>query len=124
MVFDRWPRKVTGDAQWHVSGDVPFDIELERPCDLSPGTHTLEVIVDGDLCVAVVDRQVSLSTRIYSLPGNRICVFAGDYYAVEFFTALGWADGAVRACIYHYTTDTEVDRLVEALIRMVSGAGR
>ncbi|MDP9695890.1 UNVERIFIED_ORG: beta-fructofuranosidase [Arthrobacter globiformis] len=78
VVFDRWPRKVTGDAQWHVSGDVPFDIELERPCDLSPGTHTLEVIVDGDLCVAVVDRQVSLSTRIYGLPGNRIGVFAGE----------------------------------------------
>jgi beta-fructofuranosidase len=78
MVFDRWPRAITGDAQWHVSGDVPFDIELERPCDLSPGQHTLEVVVEGDLCVAVVDRQVALSTRIYNLPSGRIGVFTGE----------------------------------------------
>jgi beta-fructofuranosidase len=78
MVFDRWPRKVTGDAQWHVSGDTPFDIELERPCDLAPGEHTLELVVDGDLCVAVLDQQVALSTRIYDLPAGRIGVFAGE----------------------------------------------
>ncbi|MHC6594629.1 family 43 glycosylhydrolase [Arthrobacter sp. C152] len=78
MVFDRWPRTVTGEAQWHVSGDVPFAIELERPCDLAPGRHTLEVVVDGDLCVAVVDRQVALSTRIYGLPAGAIGVFAGE----------------------------------------------
>ena len=78
MVFDRWPREITGDAQWHVSGDVPYSIELERPCDLSPGEHTLEVVVDGDLCVAILDRQVSLSTRIYDLSEGRIGVFAGE----------------------------------------------
>jgi beta-fructofuranosidase len=78
MVFDRWPRAVTGDAQWHVSGDVPHAIELERPCGLAPGEHTLEVVVDGDLCVAVVDRQVALSTRIYDLPSGALGVFAGE----------------------------------------------
>lgn len=78
LVFDRWPRASTGDAQWHVSGDVPFEIEFERPCDLSPGQHTLEIVVEGDLCVAVVDRQVALSTRIYNLPSGRIGVFAGE----------------------------------------------
>ncbi|WP_431230191.1 GH32 C-terminal domain-containing protein [Paenarthrobacter nicotinovorans] len=78
LVFDRWPRAITGDAQWHVSGDVPFDIELERPCDLTPGEHSLEVIVDGDTCVAVVDRQVALSARIYDLTAGRIGVFAGE----------------------------------------------
>ncbi|GAB2738629.1 glycoside hydrolase [Arthrobacter bambusae] len=78
MVFDRWPREITGDAQWHVSGDVPFEIELERPCELVPGEHILELVVDGDLCVAVVDRQVALSARIYGLPDGRIGVFAGE----------------------------------------------
>ncbi|MEZ2391245.1 GH32 C-terminal domain-containing protein [bacterium RCC_150] len=78
LVFDRWPRKTTGDGQWQVSGDVPFAIELERPCELPPGKHTLEVIVDGDLCVAVVDRQVALSTRIYDRPEGRIGVFVGE----------------------------------------------
>ncbi|MFF1828508.1 family 43 glycosylhydrolase [Paenarthrobacter sp. NPDC058040] len=78
LVFDRWPREITGDAQWHVSGDVPYDVELERPCHLAPGEHTLEVIVDGDLCVAVVDRQVALSARIYDRPAGRIGAFVGE----------------------------------------------
>ena len=78
LVFDRWPRTITGEAQWHVSGDVPYAIELERPCDLSPGSHTLEVVVDGDLCVAVVDRQVALSTRNNDLPARGKGVFAGE----------------------------------------------
>lgn len=46
-----------------------------------------------------------------------ICVFSGDYYAYEYFTALGLRDsgGAVRASIYHYNTADEVDRLLTAL---------
>ncbi|NEM91132.1 GH32 C-terminal domain-containing protein [Galbitalea soli] len=82
MVFDRWPRAVTGAAQWQVSGDVPFVIELERPCDLGPGEHTLDVVVDDDLCVAVLDGQVALSTRIYDRTDGRIGVFAGEGSAV------------------------------------------
>jgi beta-fructofuranosidase len=78
VVFDRWPRNLIGTAQWQVSGDVPFALELERPCNLSPGEHTLEVIVDGDLCVVVVDRQVSLSTRLYDRAEGRIGVFVGE----------------------------------------------
>jgi cysteine desulfurase family protein (TIGR01976 family) len=50
--------------------------------------------------------------------GDRgICVFAGDYYAYEFFSTLGLRDsgGAVRSSIYHYTTQADVARLVDAL---------
>lgn len=50
--------------------------------------------------------------------GDRgICVFSGDYYAYEYFTATGLRDsgGAVRASIYHYNTADEVDRLLAAL---------
>jgi len=78
MVFDRWPRRRTGDGQWEISGDSPYVIELERPCDLSPGTHTLEVIVDGDLCVANLDGRTTLSTRIYDRPVGRVGVFVGE----------------------------------------------
>lgn len=78
MVFDRWPRARTGDGQWEVSGDVPHFIELERPCDLGAGEHVLEVIVDGDICVANLDRSVVLSTRIYDLATGRIGVFATE----------------------------------------------
>jgi selenocysteine lyase/cysteine desulfurase len=46
-----------------------------------------------------------------------ICVFAGDYYAAEYFIAMGLREsgGGVRAGIYHYTTAEDVDRLVAAV---------
>ena len=46
-----------------------------------------------------------------------IYVWDGDYYAIEPMRALGIADsgGAVRAGFLHYTTEDEVDRLLEAL---------
>lgn len=78
LVFDRWPRSSTGTEQWQISGDVPFVVELERPCHLAPGLHELEVIVDGDLCVATVDDAVVLSTRLYDRPSGRVGVFVGE----------------------------------------------
>ena len=46
-----------------------------------------------------------------------IAVWAGDYYAYELMRAVGLAEsgGAVRAGIAGYTTDGDVDRLLEAL---------
>jgi beta-fructofuranosidase len=76
VVLDRWPRQITGPAQWEISGDVPF--ELERPCELAPGRHTLEVLVDGDAFVAVVDRQVTLSGRLYDRLTGRLGTFVGE----------------------------------------------
>jgi cysteine desulfurase family protein (TIGR01976 family) len=53
----------------------------------------------------------------HALGARGICVFSGDYYAYEFFSALGIRDsgGAVRAGIYHYTSAEDVARLLEAL---------
>ena len=46
-----------------------------------------------------------------------VCVWAGNYYAVELMTALGLeaSGGAVRAGVVCYTTTDEVDRLLAAL---------
>ena len=48
-------------------------------------------------------------------------VWDGNYYALEPIRALGLADtgGAVRAGFLHYTTEEEVDRLLEALGALV-----
>ena len=78
LVFDRWPRHSTGGEQWQISGDVPFAIELERPVDLAPGEHRLEVIVDGDLCVATVDDATVLSTRLYDRTTGHVGAFVGE----------------------------------------------
>lgn len=52
-----------------------------------------------------------------ALGDKGVCVFAGDYYAFEYFTAMGLRDsgGAVRASVYHYTSERDVDRLLDAL---------
>jgi beta-fructofuranosidase len=78
LVLDRWPRRTTGDMQWQVSGDVPFAVELERPCDLSPGRHVIDLVVDGSILVANVDRQVALSARIYDRSQGGLGLFAGE----------------------------------------------
>lgn len=46
-----------------------------------------------------------------------VCVWSGHYYAIELMAAAGLLDsgGAVRAGVVCYTTDDEVDRLLEAL---------
>jgi len=55
-----------------------------------------------------------------ALGDQRICVFAGDYYAYEYFTTMGLRDtgGAVRASVYHYNTLDEVQRLLDAVKRL------
>ena len=51
------------------------------------------------------------------LASSDIYVWDGNYYALEPMRALGMDDtgGAVRAGFLHYTTEDEVDRLLEAL---------
>lgn len=78
LVFDRWPRRATGTEQWQISGDVPFSIELERACRIDPGEHVLDVIVDGDLCVATLDDATVLSTRLYDRRAGRLGAFVGE----------------------------------------------
>jgi beta-fructofuranosidase len=78
MVLDRWPRLRTGGGQWQISGDVPFAIETERPVPLPPGAHSIDVVMDGSVLVAVVDDRVALSARIYDRAIGRIGVFAAD----------------------------------------------
>lgn len=109
LVLDRWPRRYLGTEQWQLSaGDVPYAIELERPVDLSAGEHELEVIVDGDLCVATVDDSVVLSTRLYDHASGRVGAFVGEGEAVvirfdlqsrDHAAAVDARDGALGAAL-------------------------
>ncbi|WP_433293881.1 cysteine desulfurase-like protein [Actinoplanes sp. CA-030573] len=83
--------------------------------------------LDGvTICPAGADRCPTVSFRVAGqapaetarrLGEQGICVSHGDYYAVEYFAAAGLRDsgGAVRASLYHYNTEDEVDRLLAAL---------
>ncbi len=84
--------------------DVPSVRVLPAPAG---GCPTVSFRVDGQH-----------PARTAELLGEqRICVFSGDYYAAEYFMAMGLREsgGAVRAGIYLYTTDDEVDRLLAAV---------
>ncbi len=81
------------------------------PRDLDDRAPTLAFVVDG-LTPGTVARR---------LADERIAVWDGDYYAVEFFAALGRPEGAVRAGVVGYLVDDDVDRLLEAVDRIASG---
>jgi cysteine desulfurase family protein (TIGR01976 family) len=53
----------------------------------------------------------------HALGEQGICVYDGDYYAFEYFTRMGLRDsgGAVRASIYHYNSEQDVTRLLDAV---------
>ncbi|MBT1173309.1 family 43 glycosylhydrolase [Bifidobacterium amazonense] len=78
MVVDRWPRPRTGGEQWQISGDVPFAVELERPCDLPVGRHEFDIIIEDDICVVNLDQDVMLSTRLETSWGSSFGVFSND----------------------------------------------
>ncbi len=78
MVLDRWPRREPGPEQWHVAGDVPHFIELERPVDLSAGRAHLDVISSHELLQCCVDDAVVMSTSVYARTSGRVGVAALD----------------------------------------------
>ncbi|HEX2773340.1 MAG TPA: cysteine desulfurase-like protein [Micromonosporaceae bacterium] len=69
-----------------------------------------------------VDGQAPAETAT-ALGDRGVCVFAGDYYAYEYFQTMGLRDsgGAVRASVYHYNTADDVDRLLAEIDRLGDG---
>jgi len=78
IVLDRWPRGRTGPAQWQVDGDVPHAVELERPCRLPPGRHTVQILLEATTGQVVVDQCVALSFRLYDHRRGRLGLFVTD----------------------------------------------
>jgi selenocysteine lyase/cysteine desulfurase len=121
----------------HLAGLAPSDGRSRRArvLDSMAAAHAYEMDVFGRLIagLAAMDgvtvlpapdsRCPTVSFRVDGVPPSAlarslgdagVCVFAGDYYAYEYFTAMGLRDtgGAVRAGIYHYNTDEDVERLL------------
>jgi cysteine desulfurase family protein (TIGR01976 family) len=80
---------------------------IADPARVAERTPTFSVTVAGR-----TPREVA-----ETLARDGIHVWDGDFYAYALMHALGLAEhgGAVRAGLLHYTTDAEVDRLLEAL---------
>jgi cysteine desulfurase family protein (TIGR01976 family) len=79
------------------------------------------------LCPAPADRCPTVGFRVgdqdpartaEKLAEDGVLVFSGDNYAHEYFQRMGLQpSGAVRASVYHYNTDSDVDRLLDVVKR-------
>jgi cysteine desulfurase family protein (TIGR01976 family) len=88
---------------------LAFDhVTMHGPTDLADRTPTVCFTVDGHHPDKVAAE----------LAAERVAVWSGTYYAVEVMSSLGLTDGAVRAGVSAYTSDDDVDRLVDAIRRL------
>jgi cysteine desulfurase family protein (TIGR01976 family) len=108
LAFERIQAHEDSLARRFLDG-LPEGVELYGIGGVEGRTPTFCFRVEGESPRQTAER----------LGGAGIYVWDGDYYALEPIRALGLAErgGAVRAGFLHYTTDTEVDRLLAALAR-------
>ena len=70
---------------------------------------------------SVRHKNVSSAEIAKQLGENGICVWNGNYYALEFSTRMGFEpDGMVRIGLVHYNTVEEINRLGDALEQICS----
>ncbi len=88
---------------------------ITDPTRFDERTPTAALTLDGVAPRAVAE----------ALGDEGIAVWDGDFYATGLIERLGLADGGgvVRIGLTHYNTADEVDRLIEALGRIATGAG-
>jgi cysteine desulfurase family protein (TIGR01976 family) len=105
LAFDRIERHETALSERFLAG-VPEELTLYGVPRAEGRTPTFCFNLPGSEPRRVAAR----------LAERGIYVWDGDYYALEPMRALGIGDdGAVRAGFLHYTSEAEVDRLLEAL---------
>ncbi len=86
------------------------EVSVWGPADLADRAPTLSFTLRG----------VHPDDVARALAAERIAVWSGHYYAVEVMDSLGLAEsgGAVRAGVSCYTSDDDVDRLLDAVSRL------
>ncbi len=112
-----------------LGGDLDTGFALIEKHETNLAARFLSGLPDGVELYGIRTPEGRTPTFCFNVPGRSprevaellgerdLYVWDGDYYALEPMRALGLADsgGAVRAGFLHYTTEDEVDRLLEAL---------
>jgi len=107
--FDRRGRALFGHA-WKELSSIA-GVQLYGPAPGTPRTPTLCFSVEG----------VPSETMVEHLAQRAVFATHGDFYAATVIERLGHArDGLVRAGCACYTTESEVDRLVEGVRSVVA----
>jgi cysteine desulfurase family protein (TIGR01976 family) len=109
-------------------GDLELAFERIEAHETALSERFLAGMPDGLLLYGIPRAARRTPTFCFNVPGEEpravagrlaerdVYVWDGDYYALEPMRALGLGEGgAVRAGFLHYTTEEEVDRLLEAL---------
>ncbi len=109
--FDRISEHEDALSERFLDG-LPPGVELYGVRTVEGRTPTFCFNVPGHAPREVAERLGELGLYVWD----------GDYYALEPMRALGLdaTGGAVRAGFLHYTTDTEVNRLLEALASLAN----
>ena len=125
----RGARRDRVPARPAATGDLDAAFALIEEHETSLTARFLSGLPDGVELYGIRTPEGRTPTFCFNIEGRRprevaellaerdLYVWDGDYYALEPIRALGLADsgGAVRAGFLHYTTEEEVDRLLEAL---------
>ncbi len=83
--------------------------------------HGVPVADDRRVATFALSVDVHLASDVAAhIVGHGLCVWAGNYYAVNAIDRLGFADsgGLVRVGFVHYNTVEEVDRALESLAQL------
>ena len=80
LIMDMWPRKNPGGIQHGLGGDIPYQIELERPLEMTRTSHAnVRLLIEDDIAVIYVNDTTPMCARLYNLLGNRRwAIFAHD----------------------------------------------
>jgi cysteine desulfurase family protein (TIGR01976 family) len=113
---DRRTRVLAGMTAAQAYEFALFERLLSELADV-PGVRILPAPANRAPTVAFRLEGQHPDATAAALGEKGVCVFSGDYYAYEYFTAMGLRDsgGAVRASVYHYLDERDVDRLLDAL---------
>lgn len=75
LVMDRWPRAPLSDRceqQHYLGGDIPFQVELERPMRFGEiSSVRIRVLIEDDIAVVYANDTTALCSRVYNLLNNR-----------------------------------------------------
>ena len=66
--------------QHYLGGDIPFQVELERPlCFNGVSEINIRLLIEDDMAVCYANDAVALSARVYNLlPNRRWALFVSD----------------------------------------------
>ena len=73
--WDMWPRVAEqGVYQWQIKGDIPYQVDTERPLPKAE-RYRITLVKEKDICVVYVNDQIALSYRMYNHKDGKFGIY-------------------------------------------------